>query len=539
MYKIKNPWVLVGGAVVVLGMMLFGILRSKNFNAPKSNSELTQETLAKLVKPSVVRIAQKITGRYSLPDFEIDFNTLTTKIKNIREPEYKQLNEFLTGSGFVVSEDGYIITNAHVVSPETIKATILNQALTEKLEEELKNLSEAEKQNLFKDPEKTEEFANNFLTLLLSQSQFEFKSTLAVLSPTSEKAQIENLFANGFPAKLIDLNENFLFSNKDVALIKIENNNLPTVTLAENFEPNIGSPVFIFGFPASAEFNNQSPVESTLTQGIISALKYSSGKDFKLFQTDAKISQGSSGGPMFNQKGEVVGIITYQSNPVLKALGDNFAFAIPIKLAETLLANNKVALKLNTFKQKTEIAITNFEQRRCQIANQEFKEVLDKANPEFLPAQYFKNYSQSCQEIIASGNSIDSNLANIKENLRHFTTFEWFVIIGRAILTLIVLLILFAIYLKLIKDEKEIKILESEINNIMPGNIPTQNSNVEEHEELHANHRTELGIPHPHLEIYVKEARGVGLTDAQIKNELIKAGWPENEIQNALRTTRQ
>ena len=529
MLKLKNPWVLVGGGGVVLGMMLFGILRSNPTKPQTPKPNLNQETIAKLVKPGVVRIAQKLTGRYNIPDFEIDLNNLTTTIKNTRQPEYHNLNEFITGSGFIVSEDGYIITNAHVVSPEMIKAVIINNYLRNQIEEKLKHLTEEEKAKLFKDEEKVEKFANDFLSLLLQQSLFEVKSELAVLSPTSEKAQIENLFLGGLPAKLVDLNENFLFSNRDVALIKIGAKLLPTVDFAINFEAVIGSPVFVFGFPASAEFNNLSPVESTFTPGVISALKFSASKDFKLFQTDAKISQGSSGGPMFNQQGEVIGIMTYQSNPVLQALGDNFAFAIPITLAENLLEKNKIQIQKNAFKQHLHSALTAFEQNRCKTAVKDFLFAKESINPEFLNAQYFSGFIKSCEDILSAGKSIDTGLAKLKTNLKAFTTFEWFVILGRALLALTGLIILLWLYQKLKKDEAEIKILEQELQT-----FSTEN-NTEAPEELHAHSRRILGIAHPHLTNYVKEARAIGLSDAEIMQELKLAGWEDNEIQTALK----
>lgn len=537
---IKNKWLWGLGSAVVVGVAVFGIFQKlpKTENSP---AIFNQEELAKMVKPAVVRIAQKITGKYTIPEFEIDLNTLTTAIKHTRKPEYRPLDEFITGSGFIVSQDGYILTNAHMVSKDMVKALLLNEAFAQNLEEKLEGLSKEEQRKIFQDQEKTEKFANDALALLIDNSQFEIQSSLAVLDPSSQKEKIENLFAAGLPAKIVDLNEKFLFSNKDVGLIKINKTNLPTVDLGEESKINVGSPIFIFGFPVSAQLNSLNPVESTLTQGLISSLKFSENKDFKIFQTDAKISQGSSGGPMFNQKGEVVGIVTYQSSPIYQTIGDNFAFAIPVSLGKDLFDHNHVEIKPNDFGDKTASALASFLQNHCQLASREFSEALTAADPQFVPKNHFENYQKICKERIAQDNSYDSKFDIVWQKIKKFSAFEWLGILGRAILAAAGLVVLFLLYRRLQKDEAELKELETELDEtrqeLQPQDITASASQIQlpiPGEELHATLRHELSIPHPHLVDYVREARTIGLTDEEIKAELKKAGWSEKEITAAI-----
>ena len=440
-----------------------------------------------------------------------------------------------------MGQDGYILTNAHVVSKEMVKAFLLSEAFTDALEEKLKNLSRDEQRKIFQDEDRTEKFAEEALRLLLENSQFDFSSSLAVLDPSSQKEKVKNLFANGFPAEIIDLNESFLFSNKDVALIKINQVNLPTVNLGDDSRISVGNPVFIFGFPAAAELNNLNPVEPTLTQGVISALKFSENKDFKIFQTDAKVSQGSSGGPMFNEKGEVVGIITYQTNPVYQAIGDNFAFAVPIDLAKTLLANNHVQLESNAFSAKARLAFGFFAASQCKLANEMFNEALNAGNRQFVPENHFLNYQEACKQTIALGESFDSKAAAFWKEIKNFTAFEWFVILGRAMLIAVGAAILALLYQRIKKDEAEIKELELTLQET------EENTQIQEliaknqvvlplpDEELHAHERSSLGISHPHLADFVKEARAIGLNDSEIHELLKNAGWTGLEITNALK----
>jgi serine protease Do len=116
----------------------------------------------------------------------------------------------------------------------------------------------------------------------------------------------------------------------DVALIKLQNlkGKLPTVALGDSdaldqgdFVLAIGSPL---GFRESATFGIVSAKDRQLTGGPFD--------DF--LQTDAAINQGNSGGPLFNMKGEVVGINTAIVSP---QIGSGIGFAVPINLAKQLV----------------------------------------------------------------------------------------------------------------------------------------------------------------------------------------------------------
>ncbi len=116
----------------------------------------------------------------------------------------------------------------------------------------------------------------------------------------------------------------------DVALIKLQkvSGKLPTVALGDSdaleqgdYVLAIGSPL---GFRESASFGIVSAKDRQLT-----------GSAFDDFlQTDAAINQGNSGGPLFNMKGEVVGINTAIISP---QIGSGIGFAVPINLAKQLI----------------------------------------------------------------------------------------------------------------------------------------------------------------------------------------------------------
>ena len=124
----------------------------------------------------------------------------------------------------------------------------------------------------------------------------------------------------------------------DVAVLKIDAVDLPTVTLGNAEQLNPGEWAIAIGNPLG--FDN------TVTVGIISAIDRSSSqvgvpdKRVRFIQTDAAINPGNSGGPLLNAQGEVIGM-----NTAIRADAQGLGFAIPIetaqRIAEQLFAQGK------------------------------------------------------------------------------------------------------------------------------------------------------------------------------------------------------
>ena len=179
-----------------------------------------------------------------------------------------------TGSGFVLSEDGYIVTNHHVIE----KAA--------------------------KDP----------------------------------SVPIAVTFQNGdkYKAKLLGSEP-----DNDVAVLKIEATGLHAVTLGDSDNLVVGEAVYAIGNPLGE-------LTYTLTDGLISALDRvittGSGNDaasMNMLQTNCAINPGNSGGPLFNAKGEVIGITTAKMSSSANATAtvEGLGFAIPINDVKTIVAD--------------------------------------------------------------------------------------------------------------------------------------------------------------------------------------------------------
>jgi S1-C subfamily serine protease len=112
--------------------------------------------------------------------------------------------------------------------------------------------------------------------------------------------------------------------NRDLAVIKIHGKTFRTLVLGNSDQIQVGEEVVAIGNPLS--------LESTVSNGIVSGVRTSKEQGGKFLQTTAPISPGSSGGPLFNMYGEVVGV-----NTMYLEGGENLNFAIPINDAKLLL----------------------------------------------------------------------------------------------------------------------------------------------------------------------------------------------------------
>ncbi len=119
---------------------------------------------------------------------------------------------------------------------------------------------------------------------------------------------------------------------RDVAVIKIHGHNFRTLPLGDSDQLQVGEDVVAIGNPLS--------LESTVSNGIVSGIRTVEEEGGKFLQVTTPISPGSSGGPLFDMAGEVVGITTMY----LKG-GENLNFAIPINDAKRLLLDKSTTIQ--------------------------------------------------------------------------------------------------------------------------------------------------------------------------------------------------
>lgn len=117
-------------------------------------------------------------------------------------------------------------------------------------------------------------------------------------------------------------------SDNDIAILRLEKGTYRSVKIGNPGALNVGEKVYAIGSPQG--------LENTMSEGIISGIR-KVGQDMSLIQITAAISRGSSGGPVFNTHGEVVGITTF-----LIAETQNLNFALPVNLVSKGLKKNAI-----------------------------------------------------------------------------------------------------------------------------------------------------------------------------------------------------
>jgi S1-C subfamily serine protease len=110
----------------------------------------------------------------------------------------------------------------------------------------------------------------------------------------------------------------------DIAILKLDGRDFQTLALGDSGRVQVGEEVVAIGSPLS--------LETTVSNGIIGAIRQLGDDSADTLQITAPISPGSSGGPLFNMRGEVIGITAFQLTQ-----GQNLNFAIPINLAKRFL----------------------------------------------------------------------------------------------------------------------------------------------------------------------------------------------------------
>lgn len=127
----------------------------------------------------------------------------------------------------------------------------------------------------------------------------------------------------------------------DLAVLKIQAENLPVIPVNQNYQPTVGDTVLAIGNPYN--------LGQTTTYGIISAtgrtgMSFYGRQDF--LQTDAAINRGNSGGALVNSRGELVGINTasFQQATDLETYGISFAipYRLTAKIMNKLIADGRV-----------------------------------------------------------------------------------------------------------------------------------------------------------------------------------------------------
>ncbi len=261
-YAITGALLLGGTAIAVTTSSNVGAQVAQNEGLQAAAPAGAPASLADMVEklqPAVVNISTKQRVQVQNPFAGTPFGNLFGFGQG--QPQTRQAQSL--GSGFIISADGYIVTNNHVVSAGAEGATVEQITVT---------LTDREE----------------------------------------------------YTAKLVGRD-----AATDIAVLKIEPKKaMPFVKFGDSTKARVGDWVVAIGNPFA--------LSGTVTAGIISAVHRGTGGTYdKFIQTDASINQGNSGGPMFDMRGNVIGI----NSQILSPSGGNvgIGFAIPSEQAAPIV----------------------------------------------------------------------------------------------------------------------------------------------------------------------------------------------------------
>lgn len=191
--------------------------------------------------------------------------------------------DFGEGSGIIISSDGYILTNHHVV----------------------------------------ENALNNKTRGIRTGSQIQVYLPSRIDKPY--KAEIK-----GYDSKT------------DLAVLKIEEDGLPAIEFGNSDSVKVGEPAIAFGNPGGLEYMGS--LTTGVVSGLNRTVQLDGGKKIRLIQTDAAINPGNSGGALVNIKGQLIGVNTIK---MVATGFEGLGFAIPVndakKIADELIKNTYIS----------------------------------------------------------------------------------------------------------------------------------------------------------------------------------------------------
>ena len=306
-----------------------------------------------------------------------------------------------TGTGFFLTGDGYVATNCHLIDRDNafIRRQFILSAFQQITDASIAAL-EASWATTFNEQQRSLLY-NTYASVysrLFSMILYDLKKNVYVVCRSDGE---KGTGTEKLPATIIKKGQPM--PGKDIAILKVDaGKEMPVLAVADSSLPRVGEQLYVYGYPGPVTNNDflaaESAIEPTLTTGIVSAVKNSVG-GWPLIQMDANINHGSSGGPVCNEKGEVVGLTTFGSIENTGGLAAGLNFAVPVSILAEFLNSADVRPKLSQAAVRFAQAVSYYDKGHYKAALHEF-EVVRQLNSKY-PGLYI--YINNCRASIKKG----------------------------------------------------------------------------------------------------------------------------------------
>lgn len=324
-------------------------------------------------------------------------------------PDYFRQNHRIvsSGTGFFITGDGYLVTNVHIIDRDSafIRRKFILSTYQEVTDANIRSLQSSWAMTL---TDEQRNLLNNAYSVIYSQVAsmilFDLKREIYVQFRVDKKASQAGV--TRLPARVI--RKGRPMPGKDVAILKVDGvTELPTMVISR--EPaQIGEQVLVYGYPDPVTSNvflaKETTIEPTLTAGLISAIKKSVG-GWPVIQMDAVIAHGSSGSPVCNNRGEVIGLATFGTlEQATGALANGYNFAIPVPVLREYLDSAGINARPSEASIAWQLGLDLYYKKFYSKALRKFRTVRE-LNEDFPQLSY---YISVCESKITAGGDRES-----------------------------------------------------------------------------------------------------------------------------------
>lgn len=315
---------ILSGIVVVIFTACIIVTQYLIRTKPDTANIPNAQKISELTKPSVVRVVEGYNIKWKYNAFNDGTSAgymIDYLVQQYLAAKNYSSSVWASGSGAIISSNGYIVTNAHVVEYNKKDNNDL-------IDENIKIVS------------------NDLTKIFNSYFSVSYDDVLQFAKEKIKTEKVDKFLKVVLPGGVVCDGEIKSYGapvgeGKDVSVIKIEKKNLPTMTLSDSDTVALQENVWVLGYPGAGDssvLSDESILVVSITDGKISAVDKKSTQGAPVIQISAAASYGNSGGPVIREDGTIIGLLTFKSENSGNIQG--FTFVVPSNTMKEFIAQS-------------------------------------------------------------------------------------------------------------------------------------------------------------------------------------------------------